>query len=217
VRPAAQIGAACLMGAWLMSSAAHADPPPGHRISAAFDIEASLDNNDPTQVSVGGAPPVGARLLLRYEQPFSDRFALAAIGSFSAWGDRAARDAGYRSARVDVGVAPMWRLLRWPIAEILGELYLAMPVGVSIPIVSPPDRRAFSEHIDDRTGWFVGGRVGNAFIVRHGGIFFECGYQRSAAGIRSLITPHDGSPAIKQQTDYVDHQLIFTVGGLFAF
>ncbi len=157
-------------------------------------------------------------LFARYERRLGDQFAMAATASSLAWYQSAANDAGYRLQRFDLGVAPTFRAMRSDhFGDLIIELYVALPVGVSIPNITPPARRAVSERIDNHIGWFAGGTIGCAALIGPWGLFVEVGYQRAATGIRSVVTPTDGTPASDRRIDYVDHQLIISTGGFWSF
>jgi hypothetical protein len=55
-------------------------------------------------------------------------------------------------------------------------------------------------------------------LDRHWGMFFEAAYLRHASALRSTITPQDTTfPPVVERVENVDHQLLFSVGGLAAF
>jgi hypothetical protein len=164
----------------------------------------------------GSANTIG--LAVEYERRLFQYVSIAAVGSLAAWSG-AADQAGYRDQRLDLGVSAHVEALRvmhpgaW-----LGELYLAVPVGLTVPFAAVPERRAFTEQVDDSPGWYAGGALGITVLFRHWGGRFEACYCRHDHRRRSTITPSDpGQPAIVADTHLIDDQLLFTFAGVFTF
>jgi hypothetical protein len=207
-----------LIATWLAAAAAPAAAGP--RLSLGLGLGGTWSAEGSPGGPSYGRGPFEAGYLLRYEQPLTDRFALAATGSHFIWTQSAAKDAGYDTQRVDLGVAPVWRIARRTKQGIwlcVFDLDLSFPVGVSVPIVRPPTRRAASEHVEGQTGWFVGATLRGTLVVGHVGLFLEYAFQRSATGVRSVVTPRDGSAPADQTIGYVDLLSTLIFGGVVAF
>lgn len=172
----------------------------------------------------GGFGPAGANnggLFVAYERRLLDGLSVqATVGRFS-WSSQTSSDLDYDRLRTDIGLAPH---LSWPWAprRLTGaaslELYLAAPVGVSLARVTPPARRAFTERIDERPGWYAGLGVGATLVGRRWGVFSELAYLRHASAVDVTLTPIAPlAPPVKQSLRSVDHAVQLSFGALFAF
>jgi hypothetical protein len=109
---------------------------------------------------------------------------------------------------------------------VANTLELSVPLGVSKPFVTVPERRAFSEQMDISWGWYAGGIVDLTVLfhlsqVPHSpslGLRAGAGYVRRAGHRRTTFTPTDAAQApIVEETDLVDHELLITIAAVLAF
>jgi hypothetical protein len=218
------IGAVCTLLVGRAAIAQQTPPahPPPSRVSLGLIGGSMLGDAAGTSArgpnTSGQASMIGG--VIGYERRVLDRLSLQATSSSLSLLDGAAAQAGYRLNRLQFGVAPYLKLLTIPLAlRQPSETYvhLATPIGFGFDVRTVPARRAFTESIDGRLGWYVGAALGATLIKGSMGARVELGYRRSTAGETTTLVPSDGSPTITERRDYVDHQLLLTLAAMFAF
>jgi len=197
--------------------------PASSRVSLGLSF-GELVTSGPTPPADGGGIPFSLfdspGINAGYELRIRDWLAIAATFRVSSRIAGPAREAGTLHRNLDMGLAPhlrygMPRELWGPFFS--SEIYFAFPVGVSLPHVEGPPRRAFEERLDGRTGWFAGATIGHAVIKTHFGGYVEIGYRMHRTRTESTITFQDGSPSLVGDRSEVDHQIVFALGALAAF
>lgn len=167
----------------------------------------------------GAHPPFSLGVALACEYHLAHRWWLAGAFGVSQWLDGAGVEAGYVYRRLDLGVAPRFEVHRWPGWLVTTTLDLALPIGLSKPSATVPQRRAFSEQVDNAWGWYAGGTVGVTVMFHVSkslagpsiGVRAGAGYLRHANGRRTTFTPTDPAQAqIVEDIDIVDHDLLLT-------
>ena len=104
--------------------------------------------------------PIRFGLAIAGEYHLAHRWWVAGTFGVSQWVDGDSVEAGYLYRRLDLGVAPRFEVLRWPGWLVTTTLDLALPIGLSKPSVTVPQRRAFGRASRQRVGMVRG---------RHGG------------------------------------------------
>ena len=130
------------------------------------------------------------------------------------WSPASLGEAGYAVTRFDLGLAPHLILASEGQSDRVStgfELYLFTPVGLSIPDVTTPQRRAFFEKMDGHTGWYAGLGLGVVlFAGRSLGLNLELSYAGHVTTFVSTATPSDGSPQLVTRYHDVSHEVVLT-------
>lgn len=161
------------------------------------------------------------------ERRVLDHLWLGVSGGWSTWTQGSGIDAGYLYRRFDVGVTPRLEVLRLSAKVMMTTFDIAVPVGVTFPFVTVPQRRAFEENVDSGSGWYVGGSASMTMVFRLGrapsrmviGYRLEASAMRHANHRRTTFTPTDPAQApIVQNTDIVDNEVpTYTAAFVFGF
>jgi hypothetical protein len=198
------------------------------RFVAAVSIDAA--HGDPSTSTPQGEGkrgiPLNVGVGVGGEHRIVGRLWLAASWSLAQWEDGAGVTAGYLYRRLDVGVAPRVEWYRRPGRVVTTSFDLGLPIGLSQPFVAVPQRRAFSEQVDNHLGWYWGATASVTVLFRLGrapsssrfGFRVETGYLRHANHRRTTSTPTDAAQApVVQETDIVDNGVPLYVGAVIGF
>ena len=170
--------------------------------------------------------PIRFGLAIAGEYHLAHRWWVAGTFGVSQWVDGDSVEAGYLYRRLDLGVAPRFEVLRWPGWLVTTTLDLALPIGLSKPSATVPQRRAFSEQVDNAWGWYAGGTVGVTVMFHVSrrltgpsiGVRAGAGYVRHTNGRRTTYTPTDPAQAtVVEDIDVVDHDLLVTAAFVTSF
>ena len=120
-------------------------------------------------------------------------------------------------------MAPLsWSARSWWIALAV----LVLNDRLSKPYATVPQRRAFSEQVDNAWGWYAGGTVGVTVMFHVSksltgpsiGLRAGAGYVRHTNGRRTTYTPTDPAQAtVVENIDVVDHDLLVTAAFVTSF
>jgi hypothetical protein len=174
--------------------------------------------------AAGAAVTVGAGIAGEYR--IADRLWLAGTFGLSHWIGGPGVDAGYLYRRLDLGVAPRFLIRRWSGWAVATTIEVSAPIGLTKPFVTVPQRRAFTEQVESAWGWYAGGVVDVTVLFNfsqtpHGpspGVRAGMGYTRHASHRRTTFAPTDTTqPVTVEETDLVDHDLLFILAGVVAF
>ena len=161
------------------------------------------------------------------EHRIFDRLWLGGFIGLSQWTDGTGVDAGYLYRRFDVGVAPRVELYRRPARVMTTSFDLALPFGLSQPFVWVPQRRAFSEDVENGWGWYAGGTGSMTMLFGKRrsrvpapsfGFRVEIGYYHRPGHQRTTFTPTDATqPRVVEERDVFDDDLVFTAAAVVGF
>jgi len=174
----------------------------------------------------GAHSPFSLGVALAGEYHLAHRWWLAGTFGVSQWVDGASVEAGYVYRRLGLGVAPRFEVRRWPGWLVTTTLDLALPIGLSKPSATVPQRRAFSEQVDNAWGWYAGGTVGVTVMFHVSrsptgpsiGLRAGAGYLRHTNGRRTTYTPTDPAQAtVVEDIDVVDNDLLVTAAFVTSF
>jgi hypothetical protein len=167
-----------------------------------------------TQIDGEDAPDEGARaaggVSVGFEQRIVEGFGLAALISFCTWDSGWSYAAGEDRWRVDLDIAPRYRFAMQNKPKV--ELYVSIPVGVTVPLIDLAPSRAFHREIVSSTGWNVG-VAGGATVLTSPGFFFELAYTLHGTSVEIESTPTVAPVTpITEHIDHLDHQVLLKAG-----
>lgn len=161
------------------------------------------------------------------EHRIFDRLWLGGFFGLSQWTDGTGVDAGYLYRRFDFGVAPRVELYRRPARIMTTSFDLALPFGLSQTFEEVPQRRAFSEDVDNQLGWYVGGtgsmtmlfgKRPSPFPGPSFGFRVEAGYYHRPGHERTTFIPADTTqPRVVEERDVFDDEVVVTGAAVVGF
>ncbi len=147
-----------------------------------------------------------------FDQRFASWFSLGIAGRVASWDSKRTAQLGYGRTYLELVLVPRLRRARGAFAG-----YVAFPFGLTWPKVSERPQRAVRESWQLETGSNLGAALGIELWDKHWGGYVELCYCVRVVSANVTTTPlSEPAAAVKERLDYVDRQLLFTLGGLYG-